>query len=117
MKSHTYLKHKRAERRRRTAVVARRRRAWHLERVHDRDRGAVDCVCELARTYFAKRPVPGCDCRGRTHGRPRLACGMCRWDWRRQLYRDRRLARENAWLIVTKGIALDDDAMSYIPDH
>lgn len=81
---------RRARRRRLTLTVALRRRKDHLSVVHG---GAedVDCVCELADTYFAKRKSRSCDCRKRKKGNPRVACGMCDignrdriYDWRRE---------------------------------
>ena len=68
---------KRERRIRLTLTVAARRRADHLRRIHQGDVGAVDCVCELSNTYFAKRSAYGCGCRKARKGRPRVAAGMC----------------------------------------
>lgn len=84
---------RRARRRRLTLTIAHRRRAHHLSVVHD---GAddVDCVCELADTYFAKRRVQACNCRKRTKGNPRVACGMCEIGMRDRIYEWRQEIRE-----------------------
>lgn len=88
----------RARRRRLTWTVAGRRRAWHLFRIHGNDGSKVDCVCELADTWFAKRPVVGCDCRKRKHGAPRCSVGMCDVGDRDRIYAWRREAR--AWALT-----------------
>lgn len=71
----------REERRRRTFAVAARRRTDHLARVHDGDQGNVDCICELAVWYFAKRRSLGCDCRKRKKGSPRGPGGALPWSY------------------------------------
>lgn len=89
------IEKKRERRLRMTLTIAARRRADHLRRIH-RD-GAVDCVCELSRTYFSKRTSGGCDCRKRRKGRPRVASGMCCIEERERIYEWRlegRLLRE-----------------------
>jgi len=87
------LEKRRAKRIRRTLTVASRRRAWHLARIHAGDVGQVDCVCELAPTYFAKRGAVACDCRKRRKGNPRVARGMCNIGDRERIYEWRLEAR------------------------
>ena len=75
-----YRKMRRAHRRDKTLVIAKRRRDEHLARNHfDATTGLtqVDCVCELSNTFFAKRTAFGCNCRKRTKGRPKVASGLC----------------------------------------
>lgn len=76
-----YQKMRRARRRDRMLVIAKRRRDEHLARMHfDATTGLtqVDCPCELSNTMFAKRSAHGCGCRKRTKGRPKVANGMCK---------------------------------------
>lgn len=80
------VERKKERRLRMTLTIAARRRADHLRRVHAGDVAAVDCVCELSNTYFAKRSSGGCDCRKRRAGRPRVAAGMCCIEERDRIY-------------------------------
>lgn len=63
-------RNKRAHRREQTLKVARRRREIHLRDHHGGDPSEVDCICELADTYFAKQSI-SCRCRKRQKGNPR----------------------------------------------
>ena len=81
---HHEVEGKRERRLRMTLTVAARRRADHLRRIHPD--GVVDCVCELSKTYFAKRTSGGCDCRKRRRGNPRVASGMCCVEARDRIY-------------------------------
>lgn len=95
-----FIEPKRARRRRLTLSVAKRRRDEHLRRFHfDATTGLtdVDCVCELADTYFAKRAALACDCRKRRKGRPKVAAGMCDIGNRARIYTWRREARAVRW--------------------
>lgn len=87
------IEKRRARRRRLTFTVALRRRDHHLSVVHG---GAenVDCTCELANTYFAKRRALACDCRKRRKGRPRADVGMCDVGSRDRIYEWRQEVRE-----------------------
>ena len=85
---------RRARRIRITLELALRRRAEHLKVVHRGDVGAVDCACELANTYFAKRRPIGCNCRKRARGAPRRDAGMCNAGERDRIYGWRREDRE-----------------------
>ena len=85
---------RRARRIRLTLRIAANRRRQHLARIHGDPTGAnVDCVCELAATYFAKRKGAGCSCRKRRKGRPKLTSGLCKMEMRVRIYRMRRVAR------------------------
>ncbi len=95
--AHFVPERKRARRLRLTRTRARRRRDEHLFRNHfDPTTGltAVDCVCELADTYFAKRSAFGCGCRKRKKGNPKVACGMCKIGNRDRIIHWRQEARE-----------------------
>lgn len=83
----------RKERRARTRQVAAKRHKHHLNIVHDGDDQAVDCVCELADTYFAKRGALACRCGKRRHGRPKLGYGVCGGWVRTRIYSWRRQSR------------------------
>ena len=90
------LKERRAIRRRKTIVIARRRRDEHLRQIHyNETTGLIDvgCVCELANTYFAKRTA-GCGCRKRRKGNPKVAGGMCKIEERDRVYHWRRERRK-----------------------
>ena len=74
-------KMRRAARRDKTLVIAKRRRDEHLARNHYNETTGitnVDCACEQANTFFAKRTAHGCGCRKRRHGRPKVAEGLCK---------------------------------------
>lgn len=81
----------RGDRRARTLQHALRRRADHAD-VHRFD--TLDCICEAAVFFFAKRRAHGGCCRRKRPGRPRLARGICRYHWRKPLYRERRRWRD-----------------------
>jgi hypothetical protein len=93
---------RRARRRDRTLTIAKRRRNEHLRRIHFDDTTGltqVDCVCELANTFFAKRTAFGCGCRKRHHGRPKVSDGLCKIGAREhvlKLRRETRVLRTNA---------------------
>lgn len=70
------MEKKRARRRYLTLKVAQKRRDTHLRNHHAGDAGQVDCICELADTYFAKRSI-SCSCRKRKKGQPRFSIGIC----------------------------------------
>lgn len=92
---------KRARRRRRTLTVAARRRAIHLRAIHSGKVENVDCVCELADFYFAKRTSHACDCRKRRKGRPRVDCGMCHSGMRDRIYEWRQETRKLREAVVS----------------
>ena len=50
-----YKESLRGYRRRCTEKIAKKRRDAHLKLIHGNDSDAIDCVCELVDTYFAKR--------------------------------------------------------------
>ena len=86
-------KERRARRREQTFAVAQRRRDEHLRRNHfDPVSGftQVDCVCDLADTFFAKQTAFGCACAKRRKGQPKLAGGMCCVEYRDRIYQWRR---------------------------
>lgn len=87
---------RRARRIRQTRRVATRRRSDHLALVHGDPTGSnVDCVCELADTYFAKIKGRGCNkCRSHRKGRPKLSGGMCKMGQRDRIYIIRRQTRK-----------------------
>jgi len=87
---------KRARRIRLTRRVAARRRSDHLALIHGDPTGSnVDCVCELADTYFAKIKGRGCmKCSSRRKGRPKLSGGMCKFGRRDRIYFLRRQVRQ-----------------------
>ena len=95
-----------AQRRQRTLDLARRRRDAHLHTHIDETTGlaSVDCVCQLADTYFSKRSAFGCGCRKTRKGRPRISGGMCKigmrdriYDWRREVRELREAVRSGRW--------------------
>jgi len=88
---HHEVESKRERRIRLTFQIAARRREEHLAKEHPN--GAVDCACELANTYFAKRSAYECGCRKRRPGRPRVAAGMCCIGERERIYEWRLEAR------------------------
>ncbi len=105
---------KREKRRWLTRRVAARRRAEHLAKIHDGDVGAVDCVCELADTYFAKRGAVTCGCRKRKRGQPRIGTGVCHGlcEARNQIYRRRAQVRELNRLVVVHSEDPNDDLVA-----
>lgn len=107
-------KGKRGDRRARTLRVSTARRRCHLRNVHGGDPSQVDCVCELARFYFAKRKPLACDCRRPKRGRPRLDTGICHWSWRKRIYETRRLYREQLNAIVSGRTDSHDDEVGQV---
>jgi hypothetical protein len=105
---------KRSRRRRATRRVALRRRSDHLTLIHGDPTGAnVDCVCELAATYFAKIKGRGCNrCRSHRPGRPRVSGGMCKIGIRDRIYRWRRQDRELGHLLQRQGVDLEGDEVA-----
>jgi hypothetical protein len=76
-----HRKQKRARRRESTLKVALRRRHAHLAQVHpdylrDPSPENVDCICETAPLYYAKRSL-GCGCSKKQKGRPKFGRGCC----------------------------------------
>lgn len=82
-----------------TLSHAHARKTDHLRMVHGS--GDPDCVCELARTYFAKRRALGCDCRKRRRGNPKVDSGMCKSGRRGRVIRWRQQARKVRTLAQT----------------
>ncbi len=87
---------RRARRIRQTRRIAAHRRSDHLALVHGDPTGQdVDCICELADTYFAKIKGRGCQkCSSRRKGRPKISGGMCKYGVRHRIYVLRRAARK-----------------------
>ena len=107
----------RADRRARSLRIATRRRAIHLKQVHANDRGAVDCVCELAPFYFEKRSL-GCDCRKRKKGQPRLPVGFgCANHIRPRIYKGRQLAREYGKGMVSGRLSMWEEWPRVAPNY
>lgn len=90
----------RERRRALTYRAAARSQREHLKIVHPD--GTLDCTCERSPLYFRKRKSLGCNCRGRTHGSPKVGTGAChghyqrpavtlRIAWRQERYRWLRL--------------------------
>lgn len=79
-------KMRRARRIHRTLVVAQRRKKRHMRQHFNPLTGLndVDCVCELANTYFAK--AKDCRCSKRRKGAPRRDWGMCNVGERARIY-------------------------------
>ena len=106
-------RHRRRRRRALTRRVARQRRALHLARLHPD--GAVDCPCELAGTWFARRSALGCNCRRRRRGQPRQGRGVCGIGARDAIYRDR-CARRRCRDLLLAGADEDDlDPLGLLP--
>jgi len=102
---------RRARRRRLTRQVAARRRHIHLGTVHPD--GEVDCVCELADTYFADQFTFCKSGRKRLRGQPRLG-RCCGEGGRTRIYRWRAQRRELQHLIIRQRAAADGDAVSLL---
>jgi len=101
---------RRARRIRHTLRIAAHRRREHLARVHDGPTGPVDCICELAATYFSKRKGHGCGrCRSRRPGRPKISNGICKLEVRDRIYVMRRAARRLREFSRRPGLEWEDD--------
>lgn len=89
----------RAERRRRTEWIARRRKIEHEEQ--HRDKGVRDrndwafCYCgDVGLGFWATHRPYSCGCSSRKDGRPRVNRGMCSYGRRNRVYRWRTQVRE-----------------------
>jgi len=103
----------RALRRSRDRRISRSRRATHLQKIHsDATGGDLDCPCDLASTYFSKRPSVSCGCGRRRRGQPRLPRGICSVGDRDRIYVWRRQTRELSRLLRRRGGNPDDDEIA-----
>lgn len=109
------LEPKRAQRRRITATVAKRRHSSYVSLVcHDSTKSRH---ASTSPHFWAKKGIAGCTCHKAHRGAPRRDRGMCDRGARDRIYRWRALTRELQRLVLRPGTDLHGDAVAVLAHH